>query len=122
MAGCVNELGDDHDHHRLDTQSKTTAVKEGVVTDNVRTLIAEYLYVDMESVTDETHFADDLGADWVDCVDLMIAIEDQFVGVQIADDDLDRIVTVGDLIRYIEAAVCLAPRGSCSPGSRIDPR
>ena len=109
MAGCVNESGDDHDHHRLDTQSKTNAVKEGVVTDKVRTLIAEYLYVDMESVTDETHFADDLGADWVDCVDLMIAIE-EFAGVQIADDDLDRIVTVGDLIRYIEAAVCLAPK------------
>ena len=89
---------------------RPAAVKEGVVTDKVRTLIAEYLYVDMESVTDETYFADDLGADWVDCVDLMIAIEDQFAGVQIADDDLDRIVTVGDLIRYIEAAVCLAPK------------
>jgi acyl carrier protein len=88
--------------------TRPTAVKEGVVTDKVRTLIAEYLYVDIESVTDETHF-DDLGADWVDCVDLMIAIEDQFARVQIADDDLDRIVTVGDLIRYIEAAVCLAP-------------
>ena len=84
---------------------RPTAVKEDVVTDKVRTLIAEYLYVDMESVTDETHFPDDLGADWVDCVDLMIAIEDEFAGVQIADDDLDRIVTVGDLIRYIEAAV-----------------
>jgi acyl carrier protein len=79
---------------------RPTAVKEGVVTDKVRTLIAEYLYVDMESVTDETHFADDLGADWVE----------EFAGVQIADDDLDRIVTVGDLIRYIEAAVCLAPK------------
>jgi acyl carrier protein len=89
---------------------RPTAVKEDVVTDKVRTLIAEYLYVDMESVTDETYFADDLGADWVDCVDLMIAIEDEFAGVQIADDDLDRIVTVGDLIRYIEAAVCLAPK------------
>ena len=89
----------------LITSPRPTAVKEGVVTDKVRTLIAEYLDVDMGSVTDETHFADDLGADWVDCVDLMIAIEDQFAGVQIADDDLDRIVTVGDLIRYIEAAV-----------------
>ena len=82
---------------------RPTAVK-GVVTDKVRILIAEYLYVDMESVMDELHFADDLGADWVDCVDLMIAIE-EFAGVQLADDDLDRIVTVGDLIRYIEAAV-----------------
>jgi acyl carrier protein len=100
---------------------RPTAVKEGVVTDKVRTLIAEYLYVDMESVTDETHFADDLGADWVDCVDLMIAIE-EFAGVQIADDDLDRIVTVGDLIRYIEAAVCLTPKRKLFAGSRIDPR
>jgi acyl carrier protein len=97
---------------------RPTAGKEGVFTDKVRTLIAE-LYVDMESVTDETHFPDDLGADWVDCVDLMIAIE-EFAGVQIADDDLDRIVTVGDLIRYIEAAVCLAPKRKLF--ARIDPR
>jgi acyl carrier protein len=86
----------------LTPSPRPTVVKEGVIADKVRTLIAEYLYVDMECVTDEAHFADDLGADSLDWVELMIAIE-EFAGVQIADDDLYRIVAVGDLIRYIES-------------------
>src|SRR2546425_13254072 len=53
-------------------------------------------------VTDEAHFTDDLGADWLDRLDLMIAVEDQFAGVEITDDDVDRIELVGDLIRHIE--------------------
>ena len=74
------------------------------ITDKVRTLIAEYLDVDLESVTDEAHFADDLGADWLNCLELMIVIEDQFAGVEISDNDVDQIVAVGDLIRHVERA------------------
>ena len=44
-----------------------------------------------------------MGADWLDRLDLMIAVEDQFAGVEITDDDVDRIELVGDLIRHIEA-------------------
>jgi acyl carrier protein len=48
------------------------------------------------------HFADDLGADWLDRLELMIAIEDRFVDVVIRDEDVDQIEVVGDLIRHIE--------------------
>jgi acyl carrier protein len=55
-----------------------------------RTIIANHLGVSVARVTDEAHFTDDLGADWLDRLDLMIAVEDQFAGVEIRDDDVDR--------------------------------
>ena len=58
--------------------------------------------VAIERVTDDAHFAYDLGADWLDRVELVIAIEDQFVGVEITDDDVDQMNVVADLIRCIE--------------------
>jgi len=50
----------------------------------------------VERVTDEAHFTDDLGADWLDRLELMIVIEDQFPAVEITDDDVDQIEVVGD--------------------------
>jgi acyl carrier protein len=81
------------------TQNPTT----GVAASDVRTLIAEHLGVDIARVTDEAHLADDLGADWLDRLELMIVIEDRFVDVEISDDDIDRIDVVGDLIRHVES-------------------
>ena len=52
-------------------------------------------------VTSETHFTNDLGADLLDRVELMLSIEDQFVGVEITDDDVEQIQVVGDLIRHL---------------------
>ena len=59
------------------------------------------LGVDIEFVTSEAHFTNDLGADLFDRVELMIAIEDQFAGVEITDDDVEQIQVVGDLIRHL---------------------
>jgi acyl carrier protein len=67
----------------------------------IRNLVAECLNVDLELVSDEAHFLTDLGADWLDRLELMMLIEDQF-GVEIADDAIDRMEAVGDLIRFIE--------------------
>jgi acyl carrier protein len=53
-------------------------------------------------VKDEAHFTDDLGADWLDRLELMIAIEDRFPNVVITDEDVDQIEVVGDLIHHIE--------------------
>jgi acyl carrier protein len=69
---------------------------------DVRTLIANRLGVDVKRVTDEARFTDDLGADWLDCLELMIVIEDQFADVVITEEDIDQIEVVGDLIRHIE--------------------
>jgi acyl carrier protein len=79
---------------------RTSDVEQGFVTCKVRALIAEHLGIDIESVTADTHFADDLGIDLLDVLELMIVIEDQFVGVEIPDDA--QIEFVGDLIRQIE--------------------
>jgi acyl carrier protein len=82
--------------------SLTSIQQETLLANEVRAVIAKHLGVDIERVTDEAHFKDDLGADWLDRVELMIAIEDQFDGVEITDDQLDQMEVVGDLIRCVE--------------------
>jgi acyl carrier protein len=63
-------------------------------TDRVRRLIAEYLGVDAKRVTDEAHFSDDLGLAWLDRLELMILIEDEFPDVEISDNDANHIRVV----------------------------
>jgi acyl carrier protein len=77
---------------------------DAISTTDVRTFIANHLGVDIKRVTDEAHFTEDLGADWLDRLELMIVIGDRFDGIEIADDEMDRIDVVGDLIRYIESS------------------
>jgi acyl carrier protein len=81
---------------------ETMAMNEVLASNDVRTLIAKQLGVDVKRVTDEAHFTDDLGADWLDRLELMIVIEDRFADVVITDEDADQIEVVGDLIRHIE--------------------
>jgi acyl carrier protein len=69
--------------------------------DKLRTLIAEYLGIDTDQVTDEAHLSD-LGLDWLDELELMILIEDEFVGVEFSDANVKEIAVVSDLIRHIE--------------------
>jgi acyl carrier protein len=77
-----------------------TVTNEGITT-NVRILIAECLGVDAKRVSDEAHFHNDLGADWLDRLELMIVMEDNFA-IEFADDDVEKLAAVGDLIRFIE--------------------
>jgi len=70
--------------------------------DEVRTLIADYLGIGAKQVTDEAHLGDDLGLDWLDQLELMILIEDEFAGVEFSDAAVSEIEVVGDLIRHIE--------------------
>jgi acyl carrier protein len=78
-----------------------TPLGERVSINDVRALIAKQLRVDIEFVTSETHFTNDLGADLLDRVELMLAIEDQFAGLDITDDDVEQIQLIGDLIRHL---------------------
>jgi acyl carrier protein len=80
-----------------------TALAEVVTSQEIRALIAEQLGIDIAHVTDEAHFTDDLGADWLDRLELMIAVEDQFADVEITDEEADQISVVGDLIRHVES-------------------
>ena len=87
---------------------QTTAASESLAM-NVRTLVAEYLGVDANRVSDEAQFFNDLGADWLDRLELMIAIEEHF-DVEIDDDNVEKLIAVGDLIRFIEAHQQECPR------------
>ena len=64
-------------------------------------LIAEQFGVEPETVTAETAFVDDLGADSVDLVDLSMALEDEFGIEEMSEEDMANIKTVGDLVEYL---------------------
>ena len=70
------------------------------VIDKVNEIIAEQLGVKKEEVTDNAKFIDDLGADSLDTVELVMALEEEF-GVEIPDEDAEKMVTVGEAIKYI---------------------
>ena len=71
------------------------------ITDRVRAIIAEQLGVKLEEVTDSASFIEDLGADSLDTVELVMALEEEF-GIEIPDEDAEKMGTVGDAIKYIE--------------------
>ena len=65
-------------------------------------LIAEQFGVNPESVTADSAFVDDLGADSVDLMDLSMALEEEFGMEEMDSDDIESIVTVGDLYKYMQ--------------------
>ncbi|PHX88779.1 MAG: acyl carrier protein [Pelagibacteraceae bacterium] len=67
----------------------------------IKKIIVEHLGVDEAKVTDEASFIDDLGADSLDTVELVMAFEEEF-GSEISDSEAEKILTVGDAIRFIE--------------------
>ncbi len=72
------------------------------VAEKVKSIIAEQLSVDEEEVTNDASFVDDLGADSLDVVELVMAFEEEF-GIEIPDEDAEKITKVKDAIEYIEA-------------------
>ena len=80
------------------------ATKDVIATSAIRTLVAKHFGVSLGRVTDEMNFTQDLGADWLDRLALMMAVEEQFAGLEITDNDVDRTQVVGDLIHHIEMA------------------
>jgi acyl carrier protein len=86
----------------LGSLSSAPAAAEKIDRGRVRILIADYLGIDVSRVTAEAHFSEDLGADWLDRLELTILIEDEFAGVEISDGDVEQIEVVGDLVRHIE--------------------
>lgn len=71
------------------------------VQDKITEIIVEQLGVKPEEVIPEASFVDDLGADSLDTVELVMALEEEF-GVEIPDEDAEKIQTVGDAIKYID--------------------
>ena len=74
---------------------------EKTVQDRVKEIIVEQLGVNADQVTPEAKFIEDLGADSLDTVELVMAFEEEF-GAEIPDEDAEKLQTVGDVVKYIE--------------------
>ena len=72
-----------------------------VQAERIKAIIAEQLGVKPEEVTDQAKFIEDLGADSLDTVELVMALEEEF-GIEIPDEDAEKMISVGDAIKYIE--------------------
>jgi acyl carrier protein len=72
------------------------------IEDKVKSIIVEQLGVDPEEVKTESAFVNDLGADSLDTVELVMALEEAFK-IEISDEDAEKIHTVGDAVRYIQS-------------------
>ena len=71
------------------------------IMDKVRGVIVEQLNVEEDDVTEDAAFIDDLGADSLDIVELVMALEEEF-GISIPDEEAENIKTVGDAVSFIE--------------------
>jgi len=76
-------------------------VSSNSVFERVRNVVAEQLGVDPEKVTPDAEFVQDLNADSLDLVELIMQLEEEF-GVEISDEDAENIVTVGDALEFIQ--------------------
>jgi acyl carrier protein len=72
------------------------------IEDKVKKIIAEKLSVDIEEIVPEASFVDDLGADSLDLVELIMSMEEEF-DIDISDEDAEKLVTFKDVIEYIKA-------------------
>ncbi|MDE7389829.1 MAG: acyl carrier protein [Lachnospiraceae bacterium] len=72
-----------------------------MVFEKIKAILAEQFDAEEDSITMETSLTEDLGADSLDLADVLMAIEDEF-DVEIPDEDIENIKTVGDIVTYIE--------------------
>ena len=71
------------------------------ISSKVKKIVADHLVIDEAKVNDDSIFIDDLGADSLDTVELVMAFEEEF-GSEISDSDAEKILTVGDAVKFIE--------------------
>ena len=72
------------------------------ISSKVKKIVSDHLGVEESKVTNEASFIDDLGADSLDTVELVMAFEEEF-GSEISDSEAEKILTVGDAIKFIES-------------------
>ena len=74
------------------------------LTQRVNGIIGDQLGVEQTSLVPEANLLDDLGADSLDLVELVMALEEEF-GIEVSDDDLESMRTIDDVVRYLEARI-----------------
>ena len=72
------------------------------ISSKIKKMVADHLGIEESKVTDEANFIDDLGADSLDTVELVMAFEEEF-GAEISDSEAEKILTVGDAVKFIES-------------------
>lgn len=77
---------------------------EDEIAERVKRIIEEQLMVDASEITEKATFIDDLGADSLDIVEMIMELEEEF-GIEIPDEDAEKITTVGEAIEYIRSLV-----------------
>ena len=98
--GCLPLCGTGLNPHTTNT-NRTNLMAEKSIEEKVKDIIVEQLGVNPEQVTPQASFIEDLGADSLDIVELVMAFEEEF-GVEVPDEDAEKLQTVGDVIKYIE--------------------
>jgi acyl carrier protein len=76
-------------------------MSEKSISEKVKDIIVEQLGVNPEQVTEAASFIEDLGADSLDTVELVMAFEEEF-GIEVPDEDAEKLQTVGDVVKYVE--------------------
>lgn len=76
-----------------------------MIFEQLKALLAEQFGVDAESITKETSFEEDLGADSLDLVDMSMALEEVFGVEELTEEEIGGITTVGDLVRFLQSRV-----------------
>jgi len=100
---CRLEQGRDVTRHSDQDINKVEETDMSDIAERVKKIVIDHLGVDADKVVEGASFIDDLGADSLDTVELVMAFEEEF-GVEIPDDAADSILTVGDAVKFIEKA------------------
>ena len=77
-------------------------MSDNAIEEKVKSIIVEQLGVTAEQVTTEAKFIEDLGADSLDTVELVMAFEEEF-GIEVPDEEAEKLQAVGDVVSYVEA-------------------
>ena len=98
---CPDGAGNCRDFPRAINTNRTNFMAEKSIEEKVKDIIVEQLGVNPEQVTPQASFIEDLGADSLDIVELVMAFEEEF-SVEVPDEDAEKLQTVGDVILYIK--------------------
>ena len=98
---CHAVLGNGLGFSTRTNTNRTNFMAEKSIEEKVKDIIVEQLGVNPEQVTPQASFIEDLGADSLDIVELVMAFEEEF-SVEVPDEDAEKLQTVGDVIKYIE--------------------
>ena len=101
MTNIIGYIITSNEKYSINQGGELETMSSEEVFDKVKEIIVEQLGVAEDSVTEEASFIDDLGADSLDIVELIMALEEEF-DIEIPDSDAEKVVTVADVVDYIK--------------------